>query len=320
MPAGARSRAAMVAVTEFFYAIDGSIKVMKLGPIGIWTTTLDAQPAAKAQEAARELERLGYAAIWIGESVRREAFSNAGLLLAATSRIVIATGIANIYARDALTMSAGQKTLAEAYPGRFLLGIGVSHQPNVEEVRGHTYGKPVATMRAYLDAMSKAPYQSVEPPEKPGTILAALGPNMLKLAAERTNGAHPYFVPVEHTRLARATLGPDAVLAPEQAVVLETDPARARAIARGHTQSYLRLPNYANNLRRLGYSEEDLAGSGTDRLVDDIVAWGDLGQVRSRIRAHLEAGANHVSVQVLREDVRALPMDEWRALAKQLLT
>src|ERR1700674_4924158 len=199
---------------------------MKLGRIGIWTSTLDQQPARKAQDGARELERLGYPAIWFPESLRREAFSNAGLLLAATSRIVIATGIANIYARDALTMSAGQKTLAEAYPGRFLLGIGVSHQPNVEEVRGHTYGKPVATMRAYLEAMSKAPYQSVEPPEKPATILAALGPNMLKLAAEETSGAHPYFVSVEHTRRARETLGPKAVLAPEKAVVLETDAER----------------------------------------------------------------------------------------------
>jgi len=293
---------------------------MTLGRIGVWTNTLDAQPALKAQEAAQELERLGYAAIWFPESVRREALSNAGLLLAATSRIVVATGIANIYARDAMTMAAGQKTLAEAYPGRFLLGLGVSHQPNVEQVRGHIYGKPVATMRAYLEAMSKAPYQSVEPPEKPQTVLAALGPNMLKLAAEQTSGAHPYFVPVEHTRRAREALGPKAILAPEQAVVLETDADRARAIARGHTQHYLRLPNYVNNLRRLGYAEEDVTGGGSDRLVDDIVAWGDLDLVTSRIRAHFEAGADHVCVQVIAEDQRALPREEWRALAEQLLT
>jgi len=292
---------------------------VKLGPFGIWTTTLDAQPAAKAQDAARELERLGYAAIWFGESIRREAFSNAGLLLAGTSRIVVATGIASIYARDALTMASGQKTLAEAYPGRFLLGLGVSHRPNVEQVRGHVYGKPVATMRAYLEAMSKAPYQSVEPAEKPPTVLAALGPNMLKLAAEKTSGAHPYFVPVDHTHRARETLGREALLAPEQAVVLETDPLKARAIARGHTQNYLRLPNYVNNLRRLGYTEEDLAGAGSDRLVDDVVAWGDLEAVTSRIRAHIEAGADHVCVQVIAEDLRALPMDAWRALATKLL-
>jgi probable F420-dependent oxidoreductase len=293
---------------------------MELGRMGIWTSTLDSQPALKAQEAARKLERMGYAAIWFPESVRREALSNAGLLLAATSRIVVATGIANIYARDAMTMAAGQKTLAEAYPGRFLLGIGVSHRPNVEQVRGHVYGKPVATMRAYLEAMSKAPYQSVEPAEEPETVLAALGPNMLKLAAEQTAGAHPYFVPVEHTRLARGVLGPAALLAPEQAVVLETDPERARTVARGHTERYLRLPNYVNNLRRLGYTEEDVAGRGSDRLVDDVVAWGDMDQVSSRIRAHFEAGADHVCVQVIREDQTTLPMQEWEALAERLVT
>jgi probable F420-dependent oxidoreductase len=262
---------------------------------------------------------MGYAAIWFPESVRREALSNAGLLLGATSRIVVATGIANIYARDAMTMAAGQKTLAEAYPGRFLLGLGVSHRSNVEQVRGHTYGRPVATMRAYLEAMSKAPYQSVEPAEKPETVLAALGPNMLKLAAEQTAGAHPYFVPVEHTRRARDVLGQAALLAPEQAVVLETDPERARAVARGHTERYLRLPNYVINLRRLGYTEEDVAGRGSDRLVDDVVAWGDVDQVSSRIRAHFEAGADHVCVQVIREDQTALPLEEWKALADQLL-
>lgn len=293
---------------------------MNLGRIGVWTSTLDAQPALQAQAAAQEIERMGYAAIWFPESVRREALSNAGLLLAATSRIVVATGIASIYARDATTMAAGQKTLAEAYPGRFLLGLGVSHRPNVEQVRGHVYGKPVATMRAYLEAMSKAPYQSVEPPERPQTVLAALGPNMLRLAAEQTAGAHPYFVPLEHTRQARQTLGPAALLAPEQAVVLETDAGRARAIARRHTQQYLRLPNYVNNLHRLGYTEEDVTGAGSDRLVDDIVAWGGLDLVSSRIRAHLEAGADHVCVQVIAEDLRALPMEEWRALAGRLLT
>jgi len=291
---------------------------MKLGRIGIWTSTLDYQPSAKAQDAARELEQLGYPAIWFPEALRREAFSNAGLLLAATSRLVVATGIASIYARDAVTMAAGQKTLAEAYPDRFLLGIGVSHQPSVEQVRGHVYGKPVTAMTAYLEAMSKAPYQAVEPPEKPMTVLAALGPNMLKLAAERTSGAHPYFVPVEHTRMARKVLGPTALLAPEQAVVLETDPDRARTIARVHTLYYLRLTNYVNNLRRLGYTDEDVSGAGSDRLVDDIVAWGGIDDVASRIKAHLDAGADHVSLQVFAEDAKALPMQQWRALAKLL--
>ena len=292
---------------------------MNLGRIGIWTSTLDFQPASKAQEAARELEALGYAAIWFPEALRREALSNASLLLAATSRIVVATGIANIYARDPVTMAAGQKTLAEAYPGRFLLGIGVSHQPTVENLRGHVYGKPVPTMRAYLEAMSKAPYQAVEPPEKPMTILAALGPNMLQLAAELTAGAHPYFVPVEHTRRAREVVGPKAMLAPEQAVVLETNADKARSIARVHTEYYLRLTNYVNNLRRLGYSEEDVTGGGSDRLVDDVVAWGDVDHVAARIQAHFDAGANHVSVQVIAADTKALPAPQWRALAKKLL-
>ncbi len=160
-------------------------KIVKLGRFGVWTNTLDAQPASIAQEAARELERLGYAALWFPEGDRPEALTNAALLLAATSSIVVATGIANIYARDANTMAAGQKTFAEAFPRRFLLGLGVSHQPSVEQVRGHVYGKPVATMRAYLEAMSKAPYESVAPLEKPRTVLAALGPNMLKLARRR---------------------------------------------------------------------------------------------------------------------------------------
>jgi probable F420-dependent oxidoreductase len=294
--------------------------LVTLGRIGIWTSTLDAQPAARAQEAARELERMGYAAIWFPESLRREAFSNAGLLLSATSRIVVATGIASIYARDAMTMAAGQKTLAEAYPGRFLLGLGVSHRPNVEQVRGHSYGKPVTTMRAYLEAMSKAPYESVEPREKPLTVLAALGPHMLKLAAEQASGAHSYFVPVEHTQRAREVLGPKALLAAEQAVVLESDADTARVIARSHTQHYLRLPNYANSLIRLGYTEEDLVGGGSNRLVDDVVAWGDLDAVSARIHAHLEAGADHVCVQVITADQRALPIEEWRALAERLLT
>jgi probable F420-dependent oxidoreductase len=291
---------------------------MTLGRIGIWTNALDYQPAERAGRAARELERLGYAAIWFPEALRREALCSAGLLLAATSRILVATGIANIYARDAVTMAAGQKTLAEAYPGRFILGLGVSHRSSVELARGHVYGKPVATMRAYLAAMSRAPYEAVEPAEKPPTVLAALGPNMLKLAAEQTSGAHPYFVPVEHTRRAREAVGPNAILAPEQAVVLETDPDKARAIARVHMDTYLHLPNYLNNLLRLGYTHKDLSDGGSNRLVDDIVAWGDLDLVTSRIYAHLDAGADHVCVQVLAENPKALPIDAWRTLARHL--
>ena len=292
---------------------------MNLGRIGIWTTALDFQPAAEARKAAAALEELGYGAIWMGESVRREVFANAAILLSATQRIVVASGIANMYARDAWTMAAGQKTLAEAFPDRFLLGLGVSHAVSVQN-RGHEYGKPVETMRAYLDAMDKAPFQGFPPTAQPRRVLAALGPRMLELARDRTWGAHPYFVPVEHTRRARAVLGPDRLLAPEQAVVLEAEPGRARGIARGHTKSYLALPNYANNLRRLGYSEDDLAEAGSDRLVDGVVAWGDERAIAGRVDEHLGAGADHVCIQVLSEDRRALPMAQWRTLAEVLLS
>ena len=292
---------------------------MELGPIGIWTAQLDYQPAAKAREAAAELEQLGFGAIWFPESTGREALTNAALLLSATSRIVIATGIANIYARDPVTVAGGQQTLAEAYPKRFLLGLGVSHIPLVERVRGHSYGKPVTSMRTYLDGMDRAPYRAVPPSVSPVRVLAALGPQMLRLAAERAGGAHPYFVPPEHTARAREILGSDRLLAVEQAVVLETDAAKAREIARAHTFRYLALPNYVNNLRRLGFGDADVVDSGSDRLVDAIVAWGDMTAVIDRVRAHQSAGADHVCIQVLPQDPQALPMPQWREVATALL-
>ncbi len=291
---------------------------MDLGKIGIWTTNLDYQPSTVARKAAAELEELGYGAIWIGEAVRREAFSNAAILLSGTRRIVVATGIANIYARDPGAMAAGQKTLAEAFPDRFLLGLGVSHATMVRR-RGHAYGKPLETMRAYLDAMDAAPFQAAPPREEPPRVLAALGPRMLELARDRAWGAHPYFVPVEHTLRARRILGSDRLLAPEQAVVLETDSERARKIARSHTSAYLGLPNYANNLRRLGYEDPDLSNGGSDRVVDAVVAWGTTETIVRRVGEHLSAGADHVCLQVLTEDRRALPLAEWQVLAEALL-
>jgi probable F420-dependent oxidoreductase len=292
---------------------------MELGPIGIWTAQLDYQPAAKAREAIAELDHLGFAAIWFPESTGREAFTHAALLLSATSRIIIATGIANIYARDPVTAAAGQKTLAEAYPRRFLLGLGVSHIPLVEQVRGHSYGKPVASMRAYLDGMDRAPYRAVPPSVSPVRILAALGPQMLRLGAERAGGAHSYFVPPEHSARAREILGRDRLLAVEQAVVFESDSTKAREIAREHTSRYLALPNYVNNLRRLGFSDADLLDGGSNRLVDAIVAWGDMTAIINRIRDHQSAGADHVCVQVLPRDPQALPLPQWREVASALL-
>jgi|SRR5579862_5028896 probable F420-dependent oxidoreductase len=292
---------------------------IQLGPIGIWTRQLEDHPAAEAQETARELEDLGFGALWFGEAAGREALSNAGMLLAGTRRMVIATGIANIYARDAVAMAAGQKTLAEAYPNRFLLGLGVSHVPLVEQLRGHRYEKPVATMRTYLDAMDQAPYRSVAPLTKPLRVLAALGPKMLKLSGERADGSHPYNVNPEHTAQARQILGPNAYLCPEQAVVLETDPAKARQIGREFLGLYLPLPNYANNFLRLGFDESDFKDGGSDRLIDAIIAWGDLNAIRNRIHAHHRAGADHVCVQVLTADPKKLPLHEWRELAPALL-
>ncbi len=291
---------------------------MHLGRVGLWTFQLDLQPASVVREVAAELEGLGYPALWLPEAVGREAFVNSALLLGATHRMVVATGIASIWARDAMTMAAGQLSLAEAHPDRFLLGMGVSHQPMVDLVRGHVYDKPLTRMRAYLDAMDRAIYVAPRPDDAP-RVLAALGPKMLRLAAERSAGAHPYFVPVEHTSFAREQLGAGPLLCPEQAVVLATDAADAREAARLHMATYLTLPNYTNNLRRLGWGDDDLAGGGSDRLVDAIVAWGDEDAIVARVQAHLDAGADHVCVQVLDASTAALPLAQWRALAPALL-
>jgi probable F420-dependent oxidoreductase len=290
----------------------------QLGAIGIWTIGLDAFPAARTQEAVAELEELGFGTLWFGEATGREALTHAGLLLAATKRMVIATGIANIYGRDPVTMAAAQKTLAEAYPNRFLLGLGVSHVPLVEQLRGHRYDKPVATMRAYLHAMDQAPYQAVPPSSKPLRVLAALGPKMLQLSAERADGAHPYNVTPKHTAQARELLGPGPYLCPEQAVVLETDPAKARAIARKFLAIYLTLPNYTNNFLRLGFAEADFSNGGSDKLIDAVIAWGDIQTVMNRIQEHHSAGADHVCIQVLTGDPETLPLSVYRQLASAI--
>src|SRR5262245_53591523 len=292
---------------------------MDIGRVGIWTFALELQPAAKAQEAAAEIEALGYGALWIPEAMGREALTHAGLLLAGTRRIPVATGIANVWGRDAMTMAAAEKTLDEAYPDRFLLGLGVSHAPLVEGMRGHRYEKPLSFMRRYLDAMEAAPFLAVPPASPPQRVIGALAPKMLALAGQRTRGAHPYFVPPEHTARAREIMGAGPLLAPEQAAVLEKDPATARTIARGHMAIYLGLPNYRNNLLSLGFTDDDLANGGSDRLVDAIVAWGGLDAIRERVRAHHAAGADHVCVQVLPPDPRSLPLDAWRELAPALL-
>src|ERR1700681_348804 len=293
-------------------------RTMQLGACGVWTFQLDVLSAARMPEAVAELEELGYGAVWYGEAIGREALTKAGLLLAGTKRIVIATGITNIYGRDAVTLAAAQKTLAEAYPNRFLLGLGVSHVPLVEKLRGHRYDKPVPTMRAYLDAMDQAPYQAVPPPSKPLRVLAALGPKMLKLSAERADGAHPYNTTPKHTAQARELLGPGPYLCPEQAVVLQTDPAKARAIARKFLAIYPTLPNYTNNFLRLGFQESDFSNGGSDRLIDALIAWGDLNTVLNRLKEHHAAGADHVCIQVLTDDSKTFPLREYRELASAI--
>ncbi len=292
--------------------------MIDLGRVGIWTFNLDLQPSARAQEAAAEIEALGYGALWIPEALGREAFTNSAILLAGSKRIVVATGIANIWARDPMAMAGAHKTLSEAYPNRFLLGIGVSHAPMVG-MRGHNYDKPYSAMRDYLDAMDSAPYMAAGGTEPTERVIGALAPKMLKLAAERARGAHPYFVPPSHTRHAREVMGPEALLAPEQAVVLDTNAESARAVARTHMAIYLTLPNYVNNLKRLGFTDEDVRDGGSDRLVDAIVAWGDLDAIKRRVAEHHDAGANHVCLQVLTPDPRALPIQQWRELATALL-
>ena len=291
---------------------------MNLGRIGVWTFAFEAQPFEHVAEHARELEALGYGTIWFAEAVGREAMAMSALLLSATQRIVIAPGIANIYARDAMTSAAGLHTLNEAFPGRYVLGLGVSHAHLVHGVRGHEYSRPYSKMVEYLDKMDQALYLAPKAAEPGERMLAALGPKMLALAAERSLGAHPYFVPVAHTAEARAIMGSKGLLAPEQAFVLETDPEQARRIARGHMDIYLKAPNYINNLKRLGYSDADLADGGSDRLVDDIVVWGTEEQVAARVEAHLAAGADHVCLQALSADPKAFPIDEYRRMAKVL--
>jgi probable F420-dependent oxidoreductase len=221
--------------------------------------------------------------------------------------LVIASGIANIYARDAAATKQGQHSLAKLSGGRFLLGVGVSHVPLVEDARGHQYGRPVATMRSYLDAMEKA--VSIAPPldEAPPMVLAALGPQMTALAARRSDGAFPYNVTPEHTARAREIIGSNKWLCVEQKVLLVTDPSKAREVARQAMAFYLPLTNYRNNWRRLGFDDEDLAGSGSGRFLDAMVAWGSETAIRRRIQAHFDAGASHVCIQPLHPDGQPLP-------------
>jgi probable F420-dependent oxidoreductase len=283
----------------------------------VWTFEAERMPAAAERDYARAVESLGFKALWIPESLgSKEAFAHASLLLSATKTLIVATGIANIWARDAVAMANGARTLVDAYPGRFLLGLGVSHAPTVK-TRGQSYARPLEYMRKYLEAMDAAPY--VGPKVETPRVLAALGPQMLRLSAERTLGAHPYFVPVEHTTIARKELGAGPLLAVEQAAVVSDDPATARATARRHMKRYLDLDNYVNNLRRLGWTDPDLGEGGSDKLVDSIVAWGGTAAIKARIDDHRRRGADHVCLQVLRADPAGSATADLERIAKAVL-
>lgn len=281
---------------------------MDLGRLGIWSGQFWSDRTA-ALKAAAELEQMDYGALWFPN--RRETFALAGELLDATKHVVIAPGIASIWMHPAEQVAQVTHTLEQAHPGRFLLGLGVSHQHLVDHNAPGRYDRPVAHMLAYLDALDSAP--TPVPPQQ--RVLAALGPRMLAIARDRSAGAHPYLTTPDHTRRARDILGAGPILAPEQAVVLGTDAAEARRIAREHLARYLQAPNYVNNWLRLGFTAGDVEHGGSDRLVDALVAWGSVDAVRERIEEHFRAGASHVCIQVLTAEPATLPRRQWRALA-----
>ena len=295
---------------------------MRLGSIGVWLGAFTVAPAAEARPAAREIEKLGYDALWYPEGLgTRESFTNGAVLLGATGHIRVASGIANIWGRDGVSAANAARVLADAFDDRFLLGLGVSH-PRQVDPRGHRYEKPVARMSAFLDAMDDDPFVSPdgEAAARPPVprVIAALRPPMLRLAAEKALGAHTYLVPVEHTRRAREILGPDALLIPEQKVVLAAGAAEARARARAALAWYLDTPNYVENLRWLGFADADFEHGGSDRLADALVVAGDEEAIRTRVQEHLDAGATQVAIQPL-EDGDPFGRGTLRRLAPVLL-
>jgi probable F420-dependent oxidoreductase len=284
------------------------------GTVGIWTATHESLPPSQSGEIAGELESLGYAAMWIPEVRGREAFTNSALLLSATSSLKIATGIANIWARDAVNAANAAKTLSAAFAERFVLGLGVSHLPLVERLRGHHYETPLRAMREYLSAMDTAPMSSNEGQQRFARVLAALGPKMLQLAAEMTDGVLTYLVTPEHTAQAREAVG-DKFIGVEQAVVLGADRDEFLRRAHAHLEIYTGLDNYKNSWRRLGFGDEDFVRGGSTRLCDVMVVHGDEAAVLAKVNEHRRAGADHVCLQVLGAEPGTPPIDEWRRLA-----
>ncbi len=279
-----------------------------LGRIGVWWSGSWRVPDDPDLDVARELESLGYSTLWSSGGYDPGLSSRFGRLLDATERAHVASGVVSVWHAAPGEVGAAVADLEARHPGRFLLGIGASHAVITPD-----YARPYSRVVAYLDALDAL--EVPVPPER--RMLAALGPRMLELAAARSAGAHPYFVPVEHTARARQHLGSGPILAPEVAVVLDSDPTSARALARSYAAIYLPLPNYTNNLRTLGYGDDDIDAGGSDRLIDAVIPWGDVERVAARIRHHHEAGADHVCVQVV-ADYGAFPFAAYRELAAAL--
>ncbi|CAO5165389.1 putative F420-dependent oxidoreductase, MSMEG_4141 family [Frankia sp. AiPs1] len=287
---------------------------MDLSGIGVWSFHLRWGDPAEAADAAAELDELGFEALWIPD-VGGPVLDAVGALLAATKRTTVATGILNLWMHDPADIAAGYAALTAQHGERFLMGIGVSHAAAIDATEAGRYRRPLAAMTAFLDELDKAD----TPVPRDARVLAALGPKMLDLAGSRARGAHPYLVTPEHTALARERLGPGPLVLPEQTVILTTDADEARGIGRGWLAGYLKMPNYANNLRRLGFTDEEMSGVMSDRLLDAVIAWGDEDAVRRRVEEHQAAGADHVCLQVLLADQQDVPREQWRRLAAALL-
>lgn len=279
---------------------------MEIGKIGMFTF-MDGMPVAESAEFVRKLERLNYGVLWFPEAWGRDPFAHAAYLMSKTEKLKLATGIANIYARDAIAMAACAKTVAEMGEGRFILGLGVSHTSLVKDLRGHDHSKPYSYMRDYLAKLKSASYSAVAPRNDPPILIAALHPKMLALAGAEASGTHTYLVTAEHTAKARAIIGKDAWICVGQTTILEKDPSRARAAAREHLKFYSAQPNYQRNMRSMGFGDSDLAGGLSDRLIDALIAWGDEGKIRKHFDEHFAAGANHVCIMPVRPDGKPGP-------------
>ncbi len=283
------------------------------GRFGVFAGPLNGQASSVQQSFARRMEQLGYGTLWVGEALAQEVFGRAAIILSGTEKLVVGTGIANIWARDASAMANGGRTLAEAFPRRFILGIGVSHAPMVR-ARGHDYERPFSAMRDYLAAMAESSWRGPET-EMPPVVLAGLGPRMVGLAGERTAGAYPYFTTDEHVREVRSIMGADAFLTADLPVVLADNLASARTIGDRHLKYYLGAENYRKNLVRLGWSDGDLDPPGSDALFDAIVAWGDLDRVRKRVDDRFAAGADQLVFNLVGTDPSVPPLDLLEELA-----